>query len=130
MKPRYISISEAARILRAGGVVAFPTETFYGLAAHPQNPQALRQIFKIKGREKNKPLLLIISSQAQVKKWAIQVSRQAKILMESFWPGPLTLVLKARKGVLPEIRGGSQTVGLRLSGSRLARELARQCGGA
>lgn len=130
MKLKYLSISEAARVIQVGGVVAFPTETFYGLAAHPQKAQALKKIFRIKGREKNKPLLLVISSPAQVKKWAVEVSGEAKKLMNFFWPGPLTLVFKSQKNVLPELTGGSKTVGLRLSASPIARNLAGRCGGA
>lgn len=127
---RKVSLRAGARIIRDGGIVAYPTETVYGLAADPKNEKAIGKLFEIKGRNKGRPILLVISSRREVVKWALGVGKREKKLMSLFWPGPLTLIFKAQKNVSPLLTGGSGKIGLRLSESLVARKLARLAGGA
>jgi L-threonylcarbamoyladenylate synthase len=82
-------------------------------------------LFEIKGRKADQPILLLIKDAAEVRTWAAEISPSADELMKRFWPGPLTLVFKARPGVLPELTAGTNTIGLRVPGTELARELLR-----
>lgn len=125
-----LSIKEAVKILKKGGIVAYPTETFYGLAVLPENKEAVGKIFQIKKRDKGKPISLIISSAGQLGKWAVGVGRREKKLIKEFWPGPLTIVFKAKRKVPAVLRGGRQSIALRVSSERVARELAKKAGGA
>jgi L-threonylcarbamoyladenylate synthase len=115
-------------VIRAGGVIAYPTDTFYGLGADPRDPEAVRKIFAIKGREAGQPILLLLHDRSEVAAWASAVTPSAERLMERFWPGPLTLVFPAAPRVLPELTGGSGTIGLRVPGNELTRELLRNLG--
>jgi len=110
-------------VIRSGGVVAYPTDTFYGLGADPENPAAIRKLFLLKGRQADQPILLLISDQAEVRKWAVDISFQAKDLMKRFWPGPLSLVFKAKQEVLPELLAGTGRIGLRVPGNEFTRQL-------
>ena len=114
--------------MSSGGVIAYPTDTFYGLGADPGNPAAVRRIFAIKGREPGRPILLLIGDPNEVLNWAADVPRRAEELMKRFWPGPLTLVFKAKAEVLPELTAGSGTIGLRVPGSELTRGLLKYLG--
>jgi L-threonylcarbamoyladenylate synthase len=107
--------------------VAFPTETFYGLGAAALEPAAVRRIFAVKGRPEAKPLLLLVDSEAMVERLA-EVPGSARALMARYWPGPLTLVLRARAAVPVEVTAGSGTVGLRLSAHPVARALVAALG--
>ena len=107
-------ILRAADLLRAGGVVAFPTETVYGLGADGTNEQALRRIFTIKGRPADHPLIVHIAAAGQMEDWACEIPPPAYALAERFWPGPLTLILRRRAGVHDLVTGGQETVGLRV----------------
>lgn len=127
---RFLTVGEAAKILRNGGVVAYPTETFYGLAARADDPEAVLRIFEIKGREKGKPISILISSSRELKKWVLRVGQREKKLIRRFWPGPLTLVFKAKKRVNPILTGRSGKIGVRVSSNRLARRLSLLAGGA
>jgi L-threonylcarbamoyladenylate synthase len=115
-------------VIRAGGVIAYPTDTFYGLGADPRDAEAVRKIFAIKGREAGQPILLLLHDRSEVAAWASVVTPSAERLMERFWPGPLTLVFSAAPRVLPELTGGSGTLGLRVPGNELTRELLRNLG--
>ena len=126
----FLSVAEAARIVKGGGVVACPTETFYGLAVNPENRSALSRLFRIKKRERRKPILLIIASIGELDRWAVGIGGREKKLIRRFWPGPLTLVMKARSGVSPLLTAGTGKIGVRLSSEPLARRLARLSGGA
>jgi L-threonylcarbamoyladenylate synthase len=121
-------IQEAAQIILQGGVVSFPTETFYGLAADPLNERALQKIFQIKGREESKPLLLLIGDRTWVPGIARKISPLAERLMEKFWPGPLTLVLEALPHLPALITANTGKVGLRASSHPVARALALAAG--
>src|SRR5579859_5309885 len=106
------SIADAAAILRVGGLVAFPTETVYGLGAHALDAQAVRGIFEAKRRPADDPLIVHLASIDQVERVAVGNQLSAR-LAEVFWPGPLTLVLPKRPNVPPEVTAGLDTVALR-----------------
>ncbi len=106
-------------VLSSGGVIVYPTETFYGLGADPGNPTAIRKLFAIKGRQQDQPILLLIKDAGQVRNWAAEIPAKAEELMRRHWPGPLTLVFKAKGHVPPELTGGAGTIGLRVPGNAL-----------
>jgi L-threonylcarbamoyladenylate synthase len=119
----------AARILQLGGIVAFPTETYYGLAVDPFNEQALTRLFQAKDRPSVKPVLVLVAEREQVSRLVREIPPVARSLMDRFWPGPLTLVLPARPEISPLLTGGTGTVGVRLSPHPLAAALLRVFGG-
>lgn len=119
------SVEEAAAILNSGGVVAFPTETVYGLGAGICHPEALLQLFRAKGRPADNPLIVHISSVQQVAEVASEVSLQAAKLIERFFPGPLTLVLKKNHSVPYSVTAGLETVGVRCPANPVTREFLR-----
>ncbi|HUS10179.1 MAG TPA: L-threonylcarbamoyladenylate synthase [Pyrinomonadaceae bacterium] len=121
--------SEANRIIANGGVIAFRTDTFYGLGADPLNPEAIRKIKELKGREQNKPILLLISDLDEVDRFIAQ-SEFFKLIARSHWPAPLTLVGVAHPHVPLELTAGTKTIGVRLPDDEEARRLVRACGGA
>jgi L-threonylcarbamoyladenylate synthase len=126
--PAPATLGEAAAVLRGGGLVAFPTETFYGLGARALGAAAVRRIFEAKGRPESKPVLVLVDSVAMVDVVALEIPRQARALMAAHWPGALTLVLRARPEIPVEITAGSGTVGVRLSAHPLARALVTALG--
>jgi L-threonylcarbamoyladenylate synthase len=122
-------VGAAAEVLRRSGIVAYPTETFYGLGALARDGVAVERLVRAKGRTDGKPLPLIAADRAQVDEVAV-VGALAERLAACFWPGPLTLVLPARPGLPAPIAAGTGTVGVRVPGSEIARALARAAGGA
>jgi len=122
-------IEKAAEILRAGGLVAFPTETVYGLGADASNPAAVKKIFAAKGRPADHPVIVHIADMSELKHWAVVVPRAAWLLAEKFWPGPLTMVLKRSPHVSDLISGGQNTIGLRVPGHPVAQKLLKAFGG-
>jgi len=127
--PAAAAVEAAAAVLRADGLVAFPTETFYGLGAAALRPAAVRRIFDVKGRPEGKPLLVLVDSIAMVERLTTDVPPRARALMDRYWPGALTLVLRARADVPFEITAGSGTIGVRLSAHAVARALVTALGG-
>lgn len=121
---------QAAEIVARVGVVAFRTDTFYGLGANPFNREAIKRIKAVKGREATKPILIVVSELDQVARFISDPSLAFDRLAEKFWPGPLTLIGKATKEVPDEITAGTKTVGLRLPADDSVRALVRACGGA
>ena len=130
-------INEAVQALRDGGLVAFPTETVYGLGADAKNPEAIQKIFTAKGRPSNHPLIVHLAApdvfdQAQIDwvsllaPWVRDLSEEALKLVNTFWPGPLTLVFKKDKSVLNELTGGQDTVAIRAPAHPIAQELLRK----
>ena len=113
-------ISEGIEILKQGGVIAFPTETVYGLAANMNIPGAVDRIYRIKGRSRSKALPLMLSSAEQLKDIALPLSIAARLLIKNFWPGPLTLIVKKSKTVPDSFTSGSSTVGVRVSSHPIA----------
>ena len=108
------SIKKAAKALKDGYLVAFPTETVYGLGADASNPTSVARIYEVKGRPTDHPLIVHISSTSQIDKWAVDVPEYAINLARNFWPGPMTLILKRSQLAKDFITGGQNLVGLRV----------------
>jgi L-threonylcarbamoyladenylate synthase len=124
------TIVYAARLLGAGGVVALPTETVYGLAADATNGAAVRRIYAIKGRPLDHPLIVHLFDPAQIERLAVDVPPAARRLVERFWPGPLTIVLRKSDAVPPIVTGGQPTVALRMVDHPVTHAILRRFGGA
>lgn len=127
--PHAASISLAVERLRAGDLVAFPTETVYGLGADAENEAAVRRIFAAKGRPADHPVIVHLAHAQQIDQWATNIPPAAWRLAEAFWPGPLTLILERSNRVLDVVTGGQNTVGLRVPSHPLTHELLKQFGG-
>lgn len=123
------AVAKAAEVLRRGGLVAFPTETVYGLGADASQPDAVRKIFSAKGRPADHPLIVHLAEPAQLAHWAADIPAEAWRLAEAFWPGPLTLVLKRRPEINDVVTGGQDTIGLRIPSHPVAQALLRAFGG-
>lgn len=121
-------IEAGAKAIQKGGVAAFPTETVYGLGADVFQSDAVEQIFKIKGRPHDNPLITHISDIEQMNQLVSHIPDKARRLIEAFWPGPLTLVLPRRQEVPDIVTGGHNTVAVRMPAHPIAHELIRQCG--
>lgn len=124
------SIRSAVDILKAGGIVAFPTDTVYGIAAMPFDKKAVRKLYNIKKREKNKPVALLISSKRTAAKFAANIPACARKLISRHWPGPLTLIFKKKDSVPDFLTSGLRSIGIRMPKNRIALELIRKAGGA
>lgn len=122
-------IERAAALLRAGGVVAFPTETVYGLGADASNEAAVRKIYALKGRPADHPVIVHLADVRQVADWVTELPGAAHRLAERFWPGPLTLILRRAAHVLDVVTGGQETVALRVPSHPIAQALLRAFGG-
>jgi L-threonylcarbamoyladenylate synthase len=122
------NIEEAVACIREGGIVAFPTETYYGLAAEPDCEQAIERLFEIKKREFAKPLLLLVESRASLPQVVAEVPEPYISLMAIYWPGPLTLLFPAKPCVSKRITGGTDTVGVRISSHPVAQKLVAGVG--
>ena len=121
-------IEEASSILRSGGVVAYPTETFYGLGADGQNEEAIKKIFLIKGRNFKNPISVIVGNVNDVRGLVDEVPEIALHLMERFWPGALTIIFKASPDISDHLTAGTGKIGIRLSSHPVATALARKLG--
>ena len=122
MLDRYI------KLLEAGQIVAFPTETVYGLGADAWNPTAIQKVFDQKGRPSDNPLIVHVSSTAEVEQFALSISDDARQLMEAFWPGPLTLIFKKKPAVLDLVTAGLDTVAVRWPSHPLSQDLIANTG--
>jgi L-threonylcarbamoyladenylate synthase len=122
-------VRRAAEILRAGGLVAFPTETVYGLGADASNPQAIARLYKVKGRPADHPVIVHFSSFERALAWTRDVPKEAGVLAERFWPGPLTLILKGSDKAKAFVTGGQPSVGIRVPSHPVARQLLEAFGG-
>ena len=120
-------LRRAAEVIRRGGVVAYPTDTFYGLGVDPRNAEAVGRLFVIKGRDADKASPLIASSLAQATE-AVEFTDVARRLASCFWPGPLSLVLKARDALSRDALGGGDTAAIRVPDDEIARGLAAAVG--
>jgi len=127
-QPDPVAIEAAAACIRAGGVVGFPTDTLYGLAADPRNPDGVRKIFAVKQRPPDRPLPLIAGDRDTVGR-AADLTLLARRLAERAWPGPLTLLVPAYPGLVPEVHQGTGLVGIRVPDHPVARALAAAAGG-
>ena len=124
-----IVIAKAGEILRTGGLVAFPTETVYGLGADALNAKASEKIYQAKGRPSDNPLIVHIYCMQQLEKIAVNVPREAKLLADAFWPGPLTMIFHKNETVPYETTGGMDTVAVRMPGNQIALALIKAGGG-
>ena len=121
-------LNHAAQILRQGGLVAFPTETVYGLGGDGFNPQAAKKIYEAKGRPSDNPLILHISKREELDAIAARIPETAEKLMDAFWPGPMTLIFEKTKAVPYETTGGLDTVAVRMPSHEGARQLIESAG--
>jgi L-threonylcarbamoyladenylate synthase len=123
-------IRRAAEILRAGGLVAFPTETVYGLGADASNPKAMARLYAVKGRPADHPVIVHFASAENAFSFSSEIPVAAKTLANRFWPGPLTLILKRSEKAKDFVTGGQPSVGLRVPSHPVARELLEAFSGA
>jgi L-threonylcarbamoyladenylate synthase len=123
------SIGDAVKVLRAGGLVAFPTETVYGLGANARSPAAIARIYALKGRPSNHPVIVHLAELSDIGEWAMDIPPAAWRLAQSVWPGPLTMILKRAAGVPEAVTGGQDSVGIRIPSHPVAQALLRAFGG-
>jgi L-threonylcarbamoyladenylate synthase len=118
-------IQQAAAILESGGLVAFPTETVYGLGADAENPAAVARIYAAKDRPPNHPVIVHLAPEANLGYWAVEIPVEARKLVDAFWPGPLTLILKRAAHIPDAVSGGQDSIGLRCPSHPVAQALLR-----
>lgn len=123
------NIIEAAECIKTGGLVVFPTETVYGLGADALNPQACLDIFNAKGRPADNPLIVHIADTESLDYLAMEISKEARLLMDRFWPGPLTMIFKKKDTVCDTVTAGLKTVAVRFPSNETARSLIRNSSG-
>ena len=124
------AIEMAADLIAAGGVVAIPTDTVYGIAASLAHPEALRRVYSIKHRDQSKPLPILVSSTDALAHLVPDIDRDIALLLDVYWPGPLTIALDAPPGMPSEVLAPDGSIGVRLPNHRLAIELIERAGGA
>ena len=129
LEPTPQAVARAADLLKAGRLVAFPTETVYGIGADATNPEAVRKIFAVKKRPADHPLIVHLPDASHIKAWAEDVPELAHTLADALWPGPLTLILKRSAQVPDVVTGGQDTVGLRVPNHEVALALLNAFGG-
>lgn len=120
--------ARAAEIIRGGGIIGFPTETVYGLGADALNPEALRSLYVLKERGALQPTLILISSRDDLSRFAVEIPSSAEILMNNFWPGPLTIVFKAAPSVNDILTAETGSIGIRLPGSSICVDIIDKAG--
>jgi L-threonylcarbamoyladenylate synthase len=118
---------KAVKIIKSGGVIAFPTETVFGIGAALDRPEAIKQIFKIKNRPRSKPLQILVANMAQAKKLG-RFNKKALDLAGKSWPGPFTLIVYKTKKVPKLVTAGSSKVGIRMPNHKITLELIKKCG--
>ena len=122
-------LDKAVAILKRGGLVAFPTETVYGLGADASNPAAIKKLYAAKGRPADHPVIVHLADVARLQQWACEITPAAQKLAQKFWPGPLTMILRRAPGVSDAVTGGQDTVGLRIPSHPVAHALLKKFGG-
>lgn len=123
-----VLLEETATVIQRHGLMAVPTETFYALAASVQSPEALEKLLRLKGRSGGKPLLVLIGDRSQLPPLIRTAPRVAAVLMDRFWPGPLTLVFRAAPGLSDTLTAGTGTIGVRLPSHERLRAVLRWTG--
>ena len=123
------SIEHAADLLRQGRLVAFPTETVYGLGADASNPEAVSKIFVAKGRPADHPVIVHIATINELNQWVSHIPESALVLAQAFWPGPLTIIFNKKASVSNIVTGGQNTIALRIPGNPVALQLLTSFGG-
>lgn len=121
-------LAKAAQLIQTGEIVAFPTDTVYGLGADATNEEAVKKIFNAKGRPIDRPLSVLVSDSSALEKFAVDVPMEAKMLAKEFWPGPLTILLKNAHLFAPSVTVGRETVGLRMPDNQIALKFIETCG--
>jgi L-threonylcarbamoyladenylate synthase len=124
------SIDLAVEHLQQGRIVAFPTETYYGLGVDPRNDSAVEALFNLKKRPIDKPLLLLVKDTSQLFSLISSIPPEFKVLMNTYWPGPLTLIFPAHASINSKITAGTGTVGIRISPHKVAEQIVSKFGGA
>jgi L-threonylcarbamoyladenylate synthase len=124
------ALEQAISVMQRGGIVAFPTDTVYGIGASLAHPEALERIFEIKGRDRDRTLPLLVASPADLDKVTEHVEPELLRLASEFWPGPLTIALPARDSLPAHVVAADHTVGVRVPNHSVALILAQRCGGA
>jgi L-threonylcarbamoyladenylate synthase len=127
-RPEAETVRLAADVLKTKGLVAFPTETFYGLGADALAPEAVRRVFEVKGRPRGKPVLVLVASVSMAESLVVEIPSQARALINRHWPGPLTLVLRARREIESAVTAGTGTIGIRMPGHPVALALVQAAG--
>ena len=122
------AITKAANLINSGGMVAMPTESFYGLAVNPTNVKAIHRLFDVKKRRDDQPILILIPSMEHLDHYVTHVPDMARRLMDEFWPGGLTLIFEARPKLPRELTAGTGKIGVRLSSHPIATALAQAVG--
>jgi L-threonylcarbamoyladenylate synthase len=123
-----VLVDRVRRVLEEGGLIALPTESFYGLAVAPFDEQALARLWQVKGRSDGKPILVLIGDRPQLEPLVRSIPPAATVLMNAFWPGPLTIVFPAALGLPDMVTAGTGSVGIRLSACQPLVELLRRIG--
>lgn len=126
LKPDIGNIKKAAAILKRGGLVAFPTETVYGLGANALNPEAVLKVYEAKGRPSDNPMIVHIADISELKTLAVDIDRQAETLASHFWPGPLTMIFNKKETVPLTTTGGLNTIAVRMPKNDTALSLIRE----
>jgi len=126
--PEINKIKKAALILKKGGLVAFPTDTVYGLGADALNPEAVKKIFAVKRRPRVNPLPILINKKNDLSKYALHIPQKIKRLIDKFWPGPLTLTFRKKKIIPDVVTANKKTVGIRAPNNLVALALIRAMG--
>lgn len=121
-------LSEAVRVLKSGGIVAYPTETFYALGANANDERALKKIYELKGRSPRNPLSVIIGGRKALKLLAKKIPPESKRLMEKFWPGPLTIVFESSRKVSKVLTSETGKIAVRIPGGKIALLIAKKTG--
>lgn len=127
-EPEDHALMRAAEVIHSGGLIVYPTETLYGIGADARNPLAVGGVQRVKRRADGKPILIVVASAEALIGLVDEVNDVARLLMDAFWPGPLTLVFKASKGVPEGITHGLGTVGVRVPSSAVCLKLLDRCG--
>jgi len=121
-------LKKAVEVLNGGGIVAYPTETFYGLGVRFDIEDSLKKLYELKKRPEEKPIPLIIGSREMLSVITISINNTASLLMDKFWPGPLTLLLKAKRGLSKYLTANTDRVAVRIPGESIALNLAKEAG--
>jgi L-threonylcarbamoyladenylate synthase len=126
---RGTDIEEAVRVLESGGLVAFPTETVYGLGADARKVEAVAKVYEVKRRPRDHPLIVHVADGKALDEWGAEVPPVARILAAAFWPGPLTIIVKRSERLPDAATGGGDSVGLRVPSHPMAQALLERFGG-
>lgn len=127
--PNYTGLNEARRILLSGGIVAFPTESFYGLAVNAMDEAAIQRLFKVKKRKSGRPVLILIHDENTLSRYVESIPGIARSLIQKFWPGGLTLIFQAGPKISPLLTAETGKIGIRLSSHPIATAIARVMNG-